>query len=51
MGPDDDSDAGAGVNGAAEEVLSCLPEISAKNVEDVMGKVGSFREFMQRGDR
>ena len=45
MGTDDDPEAGAGVNGAAEEVLRCLPGISAKNVKYVMGKVGSLREF------
>lgn len=47
MGTDDDPEAGAGVNGAAEEVLRCLPGISAKNVKYVMGKVGSLREFCE----
>jgi DNA excision repair protein ERCC-4 len=48
MGTDDDPEAGAGVNGAAE-VLSCLPGIGAKNVEDVMGKVGGLRELCELG--
>ncbi|EIW85970.1 hypothetical protein CONPUDRAFT_140757 [Coniophora puteana RWD-64-598 SS2] len=43
---------GDGVNAAAEELLQCLPGINAKNVQYVMGRVGSVRELcdMDRKD-
>ena len=45
MGTGDDTEAGAGVNGAAEEGLKYLLGVSVQNVKYVMGKVGSLREF------
>jgi len=45
MGADDDPDVGAGVNVAAEELLRCLPGITAKNVKYVMSKVDNVREL------
>jgi DNA excision repair protein ERCC-4 len=47
VGADDDPELGAGVNAAAEELLRCLPGISAKNVKHVMGKINSVREFCE----
>ena len=49
VGADSDPDPGAGVNSAAEELLRCLPGITAKNVKHVMGKIGSVREFCELG--
>jgi DNA excision repair protein ERCC-4 len=46
-GAEDDPDVGAGVNAAAEEVLRCLPGITAKNVKHVMSKIGSVRELCE----
>lgn len=43
IGADDDPDVGAGVNTAAEELLRCLPGITAKNVKHVMSKVKNVR--------
>ncbi|KAG6896228.1 hypothetical protein C0992_009623 [Termitomyces sp. T32_za158] len=45
VGADDDTDAGAGVNAAAEELLRCLPGITAKNVKHVMNKISTVREL------
>ncbi|KAG1805399.1 hypothetical protein EV424DRAFT_1474366 [Suillus variegatus] len=39
------TEAGAGINTAAEELLRCLPGVTAKNVQYVMNKVGSVREL------
>ncbi|KZT25479.1 hypothetical protein NEOLEDRAFT_1178275 [Neolentinus lepideus HHB14362 ss-1] len=49
IGAEDDAERGAGVNAAAEELLRCLPGITAKNVHFVMGKVGSVRELCELG--
>ena len=45
VGADDDPDAGRGVNTAAEELVRCLPGVTAKNVKYLMSRVGSVREF------
>ena len=45
VGADDDPEMGAGVNAAAEELLRCLPGITAKNVKYVMSKVNNVREL------
>ncbi|KAI6126207.1 hypothetical protein EV401DRAFT_2226317 [Pisolithus croceorrhizus] len=47
IGAEEDPDVGAGVNTAAEDLLRCLPGISAKNVKYVMSKVNSVREFCE----
>lgn len=47
VGADDDPELGAGVNAAAEELLRCLPGISAKNIKHVTGKINSVREFCE----
>ncbi|KAF8649572.1 hypothetical protein AX16_005734 [Volvariella volvacea WC 439] len=47
IGAEEDPEAGAGINTAAEELLRCLPGITAKNVKWVMGKVKSVREFCE----
>jgi DNA excision repair protein ERCC-4 len=47
IGAEEDSEAGSGVNAAAEELLRCLPGITAKNVKYVMGKVRSVRELCE----
>ncbi|EPQ51671.1 hypothetical protein GLOTRDRAFT_117975 [Gloeophyllum trabeum ATCC 11539] len=47
VGAEDDSEKGAGVNATAEELLRCLPGVTAKNVHFVMGKVGSVRELCE----
>ncbi|KAJ3515568.1 hypothetical protein NLJ89_g1672 [Agrocybe chaxingu] len=39
IGADNDPDAGAGVNTAAEELLRCIPGITASNVKKVMNQV------------
>ncbi|KAJ2933241.1 hypothetical protein H1R20_g3808, partial [Candolleomyces eurysporus] len=41
VGADDDPDAGRGVNTAAEELVRCLPGVTAKNVKYLMSRVGS----------
>ncbi|RXW19482.1 hypothetical protein EST38_g6377 [Candolleomyces aberdarensis] len=45
VGADDDPDAGRGVNSAAEELVRCLPGVTAKNVKYLMSRVGSVREL------
>ena len=47
IGAEEDPDAGAGVNAAAEELLRTLPGVTAKNVKNVMSKVGSVRELCE----
>jgi len=47
IGAEDDPDVGAGVNAAAEELLRCLPGITAKNVKHVMSKIGSVSELCE----
>jgi DNA excision repair protein ERCC-4 len=47
IGAEDDPDVGAGVNAAAEELLRCLPGITAKNVKHVMSKIKSVREICE----
>ncbi|KAH0838837.1 hypothetical protein J3R83DRAFT_7247 [Lanmaoa asiatica] len=49
IGAEEDSDVGAGVNAAAEELLRCIPGVTAKNVKYVMSKVGSVRELCELG--
>ncbi|KAJ7458574.1 hypothetical protein FB451DRAFT_1273486 [Mycena latifolia] len=45
VGADEDPEAGAGVNAAAEELLRCLPGITAKNVKYVSTKIRNVREL------
>ncbi|KAG6890517.1 hypothetical protein C0995_007716 [Termitomyces sp. Mi166 len=45
VGADDDPDIGAGVNAAAEELLRCLPGITAKNIKHVMNRISTVREL------
>ena len=47
IGAEDDPDVGAGVNAAAEELLRCLPGITAKNAKHVMSKIRSVRELCE----
>lgn len=47
IGAEEDPEAGAGVNAAAEELLRCLPGISAKNVKYVMSKIRNVRELCE----
>ena len=47
VGAEEDSEAGVGVNAAAEELLRALPGVSGKNVKHIMSKVGSVREFCE----
>ncbi|KAJ7236893.1 hypothetical protein B0H12DRAFT_1256169 [Mycena haematopus] len=47
VGADEDPDAGAGINAAAEELLSCLPGITAKNVKYVMTKIKNVRQLCE----
>jgi DNA excision repair protein ERCC-4 len=47
VGAEEDPDAGSGINTAAEELLRCLPGITAKNVKHVMSKVRTVREFCE----
>ncbi|KAI0077545.1 hypothetical protein K474DRAFT_1707288 [Panus rudis PR-1116 ss-1] len=47
IGAEEDTEAGAGINSAAEELLRSLPGITAKNVKHVMNKVGSIRELCE----
>lgn len=47
IGAEEDPDAGAGVNAAAEELLRCIPGVTAKNVKYVTSKVGSVRELCE----
>ncbi|KAJ7476719.1 hypothetical protein FB451DRAFT_1338857 [Mycena latifolia] len=45
VGAEEDPEAGAGVNAAAEELLRCLPGITAKNVKYVSTKIRNVREL------
>ncbi|KAJ7114960.1 hypothetical protein C8R44DRAFT_226027 [Mycena epipterygia] len=45
VGAEEDPEAGAGVNAAAEELLRCLPGITAKNVKYVATKIKNVREL------
>ncbi|KAG5719298.1 DNA repair protein rad16 [Termitomyces sp. T112] len=45
VGADDDTDVGAGVNAAAEELLRCLPGITDKNVKHIMSRISTVREL------
>ncbi|KAJ7176197.1 hypothetical protein C8R43DRAFT_1057490 [Mycena crocata] len=45
IGAEEDPAAGAGVNAAAEELLRCLPGITAKNVKYVTSKIRNVREL------
>jgi DNA excision repair protein ERCC-4 len=47
IGAEEDPEAGAGVNAASEELLRCLPGITAKNVKYVMSKVRNIRELCE----
>ncbi|KIK91445.1 hypothetical protein PAXRUDRAFT_830849 [Paxillus rubicundulus Ve08.2h10] len=47
IGAEEDPEAGAGVNAAAEELLRCLPGVTAKNSKYVMSKVGSVRQLCE----
>ena len=47
VGAEEDPEAGAGVNSAAEELLRCLPGITAKNVKYVMSRVRNVRELCE----
>ena len=47
VGAEEDTEMGAGINQAAEELLRSLPGITAKNVKYVMGRVNSVREFCE----
>ncbi|KAG6917271.1 hypothetical protein DXG01_003219 [Tephrocybe rancida] len=45
VGADGDPDVGAGVNAAAEELLRCLPGVTAKNVKYLMSKIRTVRQL------
>ncbi|KAJ7889609.1 hypothetical protein B0H13DRAFT_2041364 [Mycena leptocephala] len=47
VGAEEDPEAGAGVNAAAEELLRCLPGITAKNVKYVTTKIRNVRELCE----
>ncbi|KAF9456163.1 hypothetical protein BDZ94DRAFT_1327152 [Collybia nuda] len=47
VGADDDPEAGAGINAAAEELLRCLPGITAKNVKHVMSNIKTVRNLCE----
>lgn len=47
IGAEEDPNMGAGVNAAAEELLRCIPGVTAKNVKYVMSKVRSVRELCE----
>ena len=47
VGAEEDPEAGAGINAAAEELLRCLPGITAKNVKHVMSKIHTIRELCE----
>lgn len=47
VGAEEDPEAGTGVNTAAEEVLRCLPGITAKNVKYVMSRIHTVRDFCE----
>ncbi|KAJ7616307.1 hypothetical protein DFH06DRAFT_1239050 [Mycena polygramma] len=47
VGAEEDPDLGAGINAAAEELLRCLPGITAKNVKYVTTKIRNVREFCE----
>lgn len=49
IGAEEDPEVGAGLNAAAEELLRCIPGVTAKNVKYVMSKVGSVRELCELG--
>ncbi|KAG6373235.1 hypothetical protein JVT61DRAFT_6861 [Boletus reticuloceps] len=49
IGAEEDPNVGAGVNAAAEELLGCIPGVTAKNVKYVMSKVRSVRELCALG--
>ncbi|KAF8139594.1 hypothetical protein EV363DRAFT_1310012 [Boletus edulis] len=49
IGAEEDPNVGAGVNAAAEELLRCIPGVTAKNVKYVMSKVRSVRELCALG--
>jgi len=45
IGAEDEGQDTPGANAAAEELLSCLPGITAKNIRHVMNTVGSIRDL------
>lgn len=47
VGAEEDPEAGAGVNSAAEDLLRCLPGITAKNVKYVMSRLRNVRELCE----
>ncbi|KAJ6562354.1 hypothetical protein B0H19DRAFT_1144218 [Mycena capillaripes] len=47
VGAEEDPEAGAGINAAAEELLRCLPGITAKNVKYVTTKIKNVRELCE----
>lgn len=47
IGAEEDPEVGAGVNAAAEELLRCIPGVTAKNVKYVMSKVGSVGKLCE----
>jgi len=47
IGAEEDPDAGAGINAAAEELLRCLPGITAKNVKYVTTKIRNVRQLCE----
>ncbi|KAG2060732.1 hypothetical protein BDR06DRAFT_979463 [Suillus hirtellus] len=47
IGAKQDTEAGAGINAAAEELLRCLPGVTAKNVKYVTNRVGSVRDLCE----
>ncbi|KAG6830412.1 hypothetical protein H0H87_008195 [Tephrocybe sp. NHM501043] len=47
VGADDDPEVGTGINAAAEELLRCLPGITAKNIKHVMNKIMTVRELCE----
>ncbi|EAU93561.2 hypothetical protein CC1G_02791 [Coprinopsis cinerea okayama7 len=47
VGAEEDPEAGKGVNTAAEELVRCLPGVTAKNVKWVMARVRNVRELCE----
>jgi DNA excision repair protein ERCC-4 len=47
IGAEEDPEAGTGVNAAAEELLRCLPGVTAKNVKYVMSKIRNVRHLCE----
>ncbi|KAJ7722820.1 hypothetical protein B0H16DRAFT_346228 [Mycena metata] len=47
VGAEEDPEAGAGVNAAAEELLRCLPGITAKSVKYVTTKIRNVKELCE----